>query len=91
MPPEHNLNKLRGLAESLDRSLVAAWPRGRSPYDGYFQSLRRAYDDGRYSRHFEITKEALDWLGERVEHLHELIEAACRKRLAKLAKEAGIE
>ena len=90
-PPGHNLNKLRALAESLDRDLVAAWPRGRSPYDGWFQSLRRAYTDARYSLNFEITMESLDWLGEQVGHLHDLIEAACRKRLAKLAKEAGVE
>ena len=90
-PPGHNLNKFRGLAEELDRGLVAAWPRGRSPYDGWFQSLRRAYTDARYSEHFEITMEALDWLGERVEHLHNLIEAACKERLAQLAKDAGVE
>lgn len=90
-PPGHDLNKLRGLAETQDRDLVAAWPRGRRPYDAWFQSLRRAYTDGRYSPHFEITKETLDWLAERVAHLHDLIEQACRKRLAKLAKEAGVE
>ena len=90
-PPEHNLNKLRALAESLDHDLVAAWPRGRSPYDGWFQALRRAYTDGRYSPHFDVTEEALDWLAERVGHLHDLIETVCRKRLAKLAKEAGAE
>ena len=90
-PPEHNLNKLRALAESLDRDLVAAWPRGRKPYDGWFQTLRRAYNDGRYSPHFDITKEALDWLAGRVGQLHDLVEAACRQRLDTLAKDAGIE
>ena len=48
-PAEHNINKLRGLAESLDRRLVDAWPRGRKPYDRYFQLLRRAYVEARYS------------------------------------------
>ena len=91
VPPEHNLNKLRALAESLDRDLVAAWPRGRKPYDGWFQSLRRAYTDGRYSPHFDITEEALDWLSERIGQLQKLIEAACRQRLDTLAKDAGIE
>lgn len=90
-PPGHSLNKFRGLAEALDRDLVAAWPRGRKPYDGWFQKLRRAYNDARYSEHFEITKETLDWLAERVRHLHDLVEAACRKRLDTLAKDAGIE
>ena len=91
VPPGHNLNKLRAFAEALDRDLVAAWPRGRKPYDGWFQSLRRAYTDARYSEHFEVTGEALDWLAERVGQLHDLVEAACRQRLDTLAKDAGIE
>lgn len=88
-PPGHNINKLRGLVESLDRRLVEAWPRGRKPYDGYFQLLRRAYVDARYSENFEITRETLDWLAERVEHLHQLVETVCTERLAKLKAEAG--
>ena len=90
-PRTHHLGKLRGFSEALDRSLVDAWPRGRKPYDRYFELLRRAYTEARYSEHYEITKEALEWLGERVAHLHTLIEASCRGRLAALAAEAGIE
>ena len=85
-PSEHNINKLRGLAESLDRRLVDAWPRGRKPYDRYFQLLRRAYVEARYSPHYDITRDELDWLGERVAHLHDLAEAICRERLADLAR-----
>ena len=83
-PAEHNINKLRGLAESLDRRLVEAWPRGRKPYDRYFQLLRRAYVEARYSPHYEITREELDWLGERVARLHELAEIICSERLEEL-------
>lgn len=89
-PAEHNINKLRGLAEALDRRLVDAWPRGRKPYDGYFQLLRRAYVEARYSPSFEITKEELDWLGGQVSQLHELVEVICRERLAELARETGV-
>ena len=89
-PHTHHLGQLRGFAEALDRSLVDAWPRGRKPYDRYFELLRRAYTEARYSPHYEITKEILEWLGDRVERLQTLIEASCRQRLAKLAKEAGV-
>lgn len=88
-PASHDLVKLRSLAESLDRDLVEAWPRGRRPYDRYFQLLRRAYTEARYSKHYEITKEALDWLGDRVERLHTLVETACKKRLTDLEKVAN--
>lgn len=88
-PPGHNIDKLRGLVESLDKRLIDAWPRGRKPYDGYFQLLRRAYVDARYSENFEITRETLDWLADRVEHLHRLVETVCTERLAKLKTEAG--
>jgi len=85
-PAEHNINKLRGLAESLDRRLVEAWPRGRKPFDRYFQLLRRAYVEARYSPHYEIAREELDWLGERVAHLHDLAETICRERLDELTR-----
>ena len=84
-PAEHNVNKLRGLAESLDHRLIEAWPRGRKPYDRYFQLLRRAYVEARYSPHYEITREELDWLGERIARLHELAEVICEERLDALA------
>lgn len=43
----------------------------------------------RYSKHFEITEEALEWLLDRTEHLHRLVEAICRERLAELERDAG--
>ena len=84
-PAQHNLNKLRGLVESLDSRLIDAWPRGRKPYDRYFELLRRAYVEARYSPHYEIAREELDWLAERVAHLHALAEIICRERLELLA------
>lgn len=38
----------------------------------------------RYSKHFEITAEALAWLRERTEHLHRLVGAICKERPGKL-------
>jgi uncharacterized protein len=42
----------------------------------------------RYSRHYAITTEQLDWLAERVELLLDLVETAGRERLAILEQAA---
>ncbi len=59
MPKEHNVSKLRSRAEDMDPRLRDAWPRGQKPYDRFFELLRRAYVEARYSEHYEITPEAL--------------------------------
>ena len=87
-PPGHNIQRLRGLAEELEQRLIDAWPRGRRPYDRTFDLLRRAYVEARYSKHYEITKEELEWLADRVRHLQALVETVCTERLAKLKAQA---
>ena len=87
-PPGHNIQRLRGLAEELDQRLIDAWPRGRRPYDRYLDLLRRAYVEARYSKHYQITKEELEWLADRVRHLQALVETVCTERLAQLKAQA---
>ncbi|WEX91066.1 nucleotidyltransferase and HEPN domain-containing protein [Sinorhizobium garamanticum] len=89
-PPSHNLKFLRGLAEDQDRRLVEAWPRDQHRYTAWYNILNEAYVKARYSKHFEITEEALVWLLERAEHLHRAVEAACKERLAELAQASRI-
>jgi hypothetical protein len=38
----------------------------------------------RYSKHYEISEEALTWLGERTTVLLELVKAVCSEHLEKL-------
>lgn len=87
-PPTHNLKTLRRMAETLDQRLVEAWPRGRKPYDRYFELLRRAYVEARYSEDYEIGGEELDWLGDRVKALQTLTEQACQEHLDRLKAQA---
>ncbi|WFU50691.1 nucleotidyltransferase and HEPN domain-containing protein [Sinorhizobium terangae] len=89
-PPSHNLKFLRGLAEDQDRRLVEAWPRDQHRFTAWYNILNEAYVKARYSKHFEITEEALAWLIERTEHLHRLVEAICKERLADLAQTSGV-
>ncbi|WOS66853.1 nucleotidyltransferase and HEPN domain-containing protein [Sinorhizobium fredii] len=88
-PPSHNLKFLRGLAEDQDRRLVDAWPRDHHRLTAWYNILNEAYVKARYSKHFEITHEALAWLLEQTEHLHRLVERICKERLAELAQIGG--
>ena len=40
-----------------------------------------------YSKHYRITKEELEWLGEQVEELGRVVHAVCTERLTKLEGE----
>ncbi|RVE81810.1 nucleotidyltransferase and HEPN domain-containing protein [Sinorhizobium meliloti] len=83
-PPSHNL--LRGLAEDQDRRLIEAWPREQHRFTAWYNILNEAYVKARYSKHFEITGEALAWLLERTEHLLRLVEMICTERLGILER-----
>lgn len=90
MPKTHNLNFLRSMAEDAERALIEAWPRGKRPYDRYFQLLKRAYTEARYSEHYKVTKDELAWLEDRVVALQGLVAAACAAHLARLRTAAGL-
>ncbi|WP_087004580.1 nucleotidyltransferase and HEPN domain-containing protein [Rhizobium sullae] len=85
-PPSHNLKFLRSLAEDQDRRLIDAWPRDQHRYTAWYNVLNEAYVKSRYSKHFEITEEALSWLLERTDHLHQIVAAICKERLSELER-----
>jgi predicted nucleotidyltransferase/HEPN domain-containing protein len=86
-PNSHNIVHLRNLAEGQDRRLIEAWPRYFKRDRATYQLLKRAYVDARYSPHFAITTEQLDWLEAGARRLHTLVEQACQERLAELKAE----
>lgn len=83
-PPSHNIKFLRSLAEEQDRRLAEAFPRDQHRERAWFNTLNEAYVKARYSKHFEISAEALNWLGERTALLLELVEATCLKHVEAL-------
>jgi predicted nucleotidyltransferase/HEPN domain-containing protein len=83
-PPSHNLKFLRGLSEDKDRRLVDVWPRDQHSHIAWYNILNEAYVKARYSRHFEISEEALAWLLNRTEVLHTVVEALCKEQIARL-------
>ncbi|MES3150840.1 nucleotidyltransferase domain-containing protein [Sphingomonas faeni] len=81
-PKSHKLNFLRSQAEQLAPSLITAWPRDTRFAQRSFELLRRAYVEARYSPHFRVNGEELQWLSEHVVILRDAVEEVCRVRLA---------
>ncbi|MGA1850251.1 HEPN domain-containing protein [Sphingobium sp. HT1-2] len=87
-PKSHNLNRLRDLAEELEPSLKAVWPRETRFEKRCYALLRDAYVKARYSRSYRITEQELDWIAQRVTLLQTLVRQACESRIETLAKAA---
>ncbi|HAY07729.1 MAG TPA: nucleotidyltransferase [Hyphomonas sp.] len=88
-PGTHHLGKLRNLARTIDERLEEAWGPPQKPYKRYFELLRRAYVEARYSPAYETTREILTWQADRIEKLITLADALCAERLERLKAEAG--
>lgn len=76
-PPSHNIKFLRSLAEEQDRRLADAFPRDQHRERAWFNILNEAYVKARYSKHYEISEEALAWLGARTADVLKLVELVC--------------
>ena len=87
-PASHNLKHLRSLAESQAQHLAEAWPRDQQRFVAWFNILNEAYVKARYSKHYEISREALTWLLNRTTDLIDRVEAACRDHLETLRIDA---
>ncbi|SMF61181.1 HEPN domain-containing protein [Allosphingosinicella indica] len=87
-PKTHNLNQLRQLAEDIEPRLKQVWPRETKFERRCYELLREAYVKARYSRHYRISAEQLEWLSARVALLHQIVREACEARIATLAEAA---
>jgi len=85
-PFDHNIEFLRSLAEGQEPSLFDVWPRGTRVERAMFQKLKDAYRKARYSKHYKISREELEWLGARVEELGRRVFDISTARLAELEK-----
>jgi uncharacterized protein len=83
-PHVHNLGFLRTQAERLDRRLFHVWPRDTKKERALFEKLKEAYVKARYSKHYRISAEELEWLGSQVEELGRVVHAVCSERIAEL-------
>jgi uncharacterized protein len=87
-PHNHNLAFLRTQAERIDPRLTYVWPRESKRDRARFEKLKDAYVKARYSKHYRVTKEELEWLGVQVEELSRVVHAVCSERIEKLKADA---
>jgi len=83
-PHVHNLGFLRTQAERIDPRLTYVWPRETKRDRARFEKLKEAYVKARYSKHYRITEEELEWLGAQVEELGRVVHEVCSDRLEHL-------
>tara|TARA_R110000868_G_scaffold150689_1_gene374157 strand:- start:62688 stop:63608 length:921 start_codon:yes stop_codon:yes gene_type:complete len=89
-PHRHNIAFLRSIADNLDIRLVNVWPRNDRRSRALFSKLRDAYVKARYSKHYTITVEELEWLAEHIEGLGSVVHEICSERLTQLKRTAGV-
>ncbi len=87
-PHVHNLGFLRTQAERIDPRLTYIWPRETKRDRARFEKLKEAYVKARYSKHYRITTEELEWLEAQVEELGRVVHEVCSERLEALRGEA---
>src|SRR3546814_14068432 len=61
-PKSHRLNFLRSQCDQFAPAWVEAWPRDDKFSRRCFELLRLAYVNARYSPHYKITAEELEWI-----------------------------
>lgn len=80
-PKEHDLVKLEKQAITCN-SRFSVFPKTTKEERNLFKLLKRAYVDARYKMdEFEVTKEQLEYLVEKVEVLKELTGKICKERI----------
>ncbi|MEI8633097.1 HEPN domain-containing protein [Vibrio sp. PP-XX7] len=82
LPKSHNIEKLGKLCAQIDPEFTSILPLDNKFHRRSFRRLQRAYIEARYSEHYEITVEELNYLQGEVEKLKGLVEKVCRGRFA---------
>ena len=80
-PYTHNLAQFNSLAILQNEQIAEVFPQDNKMQRRRFQLLKNAYIDARYSEHYEITREELSWLAERVACLQQLTEKLCKEKI----------
>ncbi|MEI8631602.1 hypothetical protein P4S72_04750 [Vibrio sp. PP-XX7] len=81
MPKIHNPIKLKNYCMQLDERFGEIFPMDTKFHRRSLQRLKRAYVEGRYSEHYQITEEELIYLAGEVEKLKGLVEEVCLARI----------
>jgi HEPN domain-containing protein len=85
-PKTHDLEILGGMAKACDMKFGKVFPKGNLQERMRFTLLKKAYVDARYKAEYQISKEDLEWLAERVQILRNLTEQICQEKIASFTK-----
>ncbi|CAM3789059.1 HEPN domain protein [Vibrio aerogenes CECT 7868] len=83
LPKVHDPIKLKSFCAQQDPRFADLFPMETKFHRRSMQRLKRAYVEGRYSDHYEITEEELTYLAGEVVKLKALVEVVCLARLGK--------
>jgi predicted nucleotidyltransferase/HEPN domain-containing protein len=87
-PKTHNIERLRNMSiqhTSPNSPLVNVFA-GKDRFQRRsFQRLKRAYIDARYSEHYAITEEELEWLAQEVRQLKNIVSNICKNHIDHLS------
>ena len=72
-----------------EKSIEKIYDKGKFTPVADKEKLKEAYTKARYSKHYRITLEELEWLGEQVEELGSIVHGVCSERLERLKKDAA--
>ncbi|SIO96514.1 HEPN domain protein [Vibrio spartinae] len=81
LPKSHNIEKLSKLCAQIDPEFTTIFPLDNKFHRRSFRRLQRAYIEARYSEHYEITEEELNYLATEVQRLQALTERVCRDKI----------
>jgi len=77
----HDIETLGKKAIGYDSEFAKVFPCETDEQEKLFDLLRKAYIDARYKDSYEITKEQLEYLAQRIKKLHELTEKICKAKI----------
>jgi hypothetical protein len=69
--------------------LVDAWSRELRAYRAKFEKLKEAYVKARYSKHYRISADETEWLGQCIEALGRAVHTLCSERISEIEKQIG--
>ena len=84
-PRTHDIERLGKLSSLHVPGLARVFPRATPEEERRFDLLKRAYVDARYDPDYAITREDLDYLGERVREFKALASESCRSRIDRMS------
>jgi uncharacterized protein len=83
-PKTHDLKQLQSMAIEYAKEIETIFPQDTRFKRRSLERLKRAYVEARYSEHYVITGEELDWLADQVSGLKSLVEATCKTHIDSL-------